>query len=286
MLQPFLVLALALSGALTVGVVATQLNIAVSRTPSAALLGYAAQTTPSAFEQVGEALLRRFPGIRSWLDIEGHRAWLALEGPAPSLAAVVGQAAVLALGGLILAALTVPAVAVMGLIGLVYPFARLRSRANAVRRRVQRSLPDLSALMAAEMAAGNPPDKAIERASEFGGALARLVSIAIEESRSRGRPLFGRGNMAGLLVEVVGRYDLPAVRAFASQLDQAARTGAASPRLMQGLARTLIIEYKERALREAEGLDSRLAVPSVLFFFMPFMFLILVPLIQPVMKVL
>ena len=52
------------------------------------------------------------------------------------------------------------------------------------------------------------------------------------------------------------------------------------------LARTLILEYKELSLRSAESLESRLAVPSVLFFFLPFLFLILTPLVLPVLDVL
>ena len=55
---------------------------------------------------------------------------------------------------------------------------------------------------------------------------------------------------------------------------------------MAALARTLILEYKEQALRSAESLESRLAVPSVLFFFLPFLFLILTPLVLPVLDVL
>lgn len=66
----------------------------------------------------------------------------------------------------------------------------------------------------------------------------------------------------------------------------AARKGAAGPELMESLARTLIIEYKERALREAEALDNRLAVPAVVFFFLPFLFLLLAPLIVPLLKIL
>ena len=74
----------------------------------------------------------------------------------------------------------------------------------------------------------------------------------------------------------------PKAKAF----DMAARTGAAGPELMSGLAHTLIVEYKDRSLREAEALESRLAVPSVGFFFMPFLFLVLVPLLLPVLNAL
>ena len=71
-----------------------------------------------------------------------------------------------------------------------------------------------------------------------------------------------------------------------AQIDWAARPGAAGPELMSGLAHTLIVEYKDRSLREAEALESRLAVPSVGFFFMPFLFLVLVPLLLPVLNAL
>ena len=126
------------------------------------------------------------------------------------------------------------------------------------------------------------PDRALERAADLGGPLARILKIALEEQRTSGRPLFGRGKVPGLLLDVADRYDLPALRAFVAQIDMAARTGAAGPELMSGLAHTLIVEYKDRALREAEALDSRLAVPSVGFFFMPFLFLVLVPLLRNV----
>ena len=40
------------------------------------------------------------------------------------------------------------------------------------------------------------------------------------------------------------------------------------------------------AVSAAESLESRLAVPSVLFFFLPFLFLILVPLLLPILELL
>jgi Flp pilus assembly protein TadB len=179
-----------------------------------------------------------------------------------------------------------PALVIAPAVGFLLPFVRQRSAADKVRRRVQNTLPDVSAMLAAEMAAGNPPDRALERAAELGGPLAAILQNALSEQRAAGRPLFGRGRVPGILLEVAGRYDLPALRAFVVQVDMAARTGAAGPELMSGLAHTLIVEYKDRSLREAEALDSRLAVPSVGFFFMPFLFLILVPLLLPVLNAL
>ncbi len=254
-----------------------------------ALAAYRTDVADTPLERLGAFLLRRVPALGSLLAVEQNRRWLALDAAAPpwSVPATVGLAALLAFGGALLwAASGVPALVVAPFIGFLAPFVRQRSAAEKVRRRVQSNLPDLSAMLAAEMAAGNPPDRALERAAELGGPLARIIKIALEEQRTSGRPLFGRGKVPGVLLEVAGRYDLPALRAFVVQVDMAAKTGAAGPELMSGLAHTLIVEYKDRSLREAEALDSRLAVPSVGFFFMPFLFLVLVPLLLPVLNVL
>lgn len=96
--------------------------------------------------------------------------------------------------------------------------------------------------------------------------------------------MFGRGNIPGELYNTVQDYELTALKAFISQLELAARKGVAGPELMEALARTLIIEYKDRALREAEQLDNRLAVPAVLFFFLPFLFILLVPMLIPLLR--
>lgn len=283
-METWLVLAAAVAAGTTVTLLVLDWAPVLAR-PSA-LQAYArAEGSGSSTERIGRAILARLP--RGAWGLDHHLAWIALEEEPPRPAQVVGLAAVLGAGGLVLGSLSgIPALALMGVVGAVYPLARIRSRANQVRRQVERALPELSALMAAEMAAGNPPDRALERAGEWGGPLSRIIAAAVAESRLSGRPLFGRGRLPGTWREVAARYNLPALRAFAAQVDLAAQKGAAGPELMEGLARSLVIAYKDQALREAEKLDNRLAVPAVLFFFLPFLFLILTPLLGPVMKAL
>ena len=285
--RQLLVLALALVGGLLLMTLAARLDVTRRDTPGRALAAYRSAASDTPLERLGELLMRRVPGLQDLLGLTAHRRWLLLVGRPWTVAATVGLASVLAGGGVaLLLAGRAPILLPAPVIGFLLPFARQRSAADRVRRQVQNTLPDVSAMLAAEMAANNPPDRALERAAELGGPLARILQLALAESRATGRPLFGRGKVAGLLLEVAGRYDLPALRAFVVQVDMAARTGAAGPELMSGLAHTLIVEYKDRALREAEALDSRLAVPSVAFFFLPFLFLILVPLLLPVLNVL
>jgi Flp pilus assembly protein TadB len=287
LLQQALVLLAALFAGLLLMTLAARIDVTRGNTPGRALAAYRTDAVDTPLEKLGAAVMRRLPTSRNLLGLEGHRRWLLLEGQPWSSAATVGLAVVLGIGGLGLMVISgVPALALAPMVGFLLPFVRQRSAADKVRRRVQNTLPDVSAMLAAEMAANNPPDRALERAAELGGPLAAILQSALAEQRATGRPLFGRGRVPGLLLEVAGRYDLPALRAFVVQVDMAARTGAAGPELMSGLAHTLIVEYKDRSLREAEALDSRLAVPSVGFFFMPFLFLVLVPLLLPVLNAL
>lgn len=287
-IQELLILAASLCAGLTVASLAARVNVSIGSSSARALSDYTGATrAPDPVEQLGAGLLRRFPSLRAFGRVEQHRLWIALIGTAPSHAATIGLAMLLGASGAGVAVLSgIPIAGVLAVVGFAYPFVRLRSQANRIRRQVERALPELTALMAAEMAAGNPPDRALERAAEWGGPLAALVARGVAQAREKGRPLFGRGTSPGVLLDVVDEYGLPSLRAFASQVDLAARKGTAGPELMESLARMLVLEYKERALREAEKLDSRLAVPSVLFFFLPFLFLILTPLLMPVLDVL
>jgi pilus assembly protein TadC len=285
-LRPLLVVLAAVCGGLGVAAISATVDFSFSpHSPGSLLSAYQSDRPDTFVERVG-GLLLRLPGINALAAMPGHRQWLRLVGSAPSAAAVVGLSGLLLTAGIASAVLLgIPVLLAVGLVGAIYPFAALRSRANKVRQKVQDALPDISALLAAEISTGKPADAALQSVAEFGGPLANLIREAIDLSSRTARPLIGRGDgTPGLLVEVTGRYDLPAVRSFAQQVDAAASKGTRGPQMMQALAKTLIVQYKDRALREAEALESRLAIPSVGFFFMPFIFLLLVPLLYPILQ--
>ena len=241
------------------------------------------------FEALGNSVLRRLPeaSTHRWLEaFRRQQRWIALEGASASLPRMMGVAVLLLTLGALGFAQRTPAFFLVGCAGALYPFVRLRGQVRRIQRRTERALPELLSLMAAEMTAGVPADRALQRAGEFGGPLAALIQQAVRESRRARRPLFGRGTVAGTWRRVAERYDLPSLRAFAIQIDIAARKGAAGPELMESLSRALILAYKDQALREVEKFESRLAVPSVLFFFLPLMALVLTPLLMPLLQAL
>jgi Flp pilus assembly protein TadB len=245
-----------------------------------------AEPMPSLAERLGARLIRAL-GLdsRVW-DL--HLEWARLGSPdaAWSVGGLVGRALLQGLAGLAAAAL---------LRGVVYwtlpvllfalPFVRVRSRSRAVRHEVARALPETSTLVAAEMAAGNAPDQALLRASELPGVLGRLLAKAVAESRSSGRPLFSRSReVRGTLVETLGRMQMPELTAFASQIDLVAAKGAAGAELMDNIAVGLAREYRRRVMRAAEELESNLVIPAAVFFFLPFVIAIMVPLLLPLLR--
>ena len=278
----------ALTGSLTVMLLVARFDLALAWTPATArtLLRYQGAPESSPLQDVGQRLLDRLPLLRL-LALEENRRWLALMGSPPSPALVVGQAVIGAAVGLLLALLSrQPLLLIAVLLGFLLPFLRQRKQVRKVRQRLERSLPEITAILAAEMAAGLPPDQALERAAAWTGPMAVLLQQVLEHSRRSGQPIFGRGPGAGALVSTLARYDTPALHAFASQLDTAARKGAAGSALMNALVQTYIVAYQDKSLQAAEKLESQLAVPSVLFFFLPLLLLILVPMMLPVLRVL
>ena len=240
-------------------------------------------------ETLGQSLLGRMsdPQARHWTGIFAQqRMWLELEGVTASLPRMLGAAAVtLAMGGMGLL-WQMPILLALGGVGAIYPFIRQRAKVQRIQKRVERSLPELLTLMAAEMAAGLPADRALHSAAAFGGPLAGMIRIAVHESQQQRVPLFGRAHVPGTWRRVVDRYQLASLRAFAIQIEIAARKGTAGPELMASLSRSIILSYKDQALREVEKFESKLAVPSVLFFFLPLMVIVLTPLILPLMDAL
>ena len=237
---------------------------------SRSLRSYLGETgEDDALSALGRRVERWFPTLGK-LSPEADRRWLALADGNDRPARVYGMAGMLGVLGLFFYLWSPSLLSLLFFVGLVYyPFFHLKQKANAVREEVRRSIPDLAVFMAAEMAAGASVAAALERAVSWGGPVARIVHEAALMSQKTGRPMFGRRNMEGSFVRVCREYDLPELVAFAAQVDMAAAKGAEGPALMEALARTQIIEFKNRLLREAEALDGKAMPLAIFFFFVP-----------------
>ena len=170
------------------------------------------------------------------------------------------------------------------LIGAAIPFIWVRSAANKTRRRVERMLPELAALVAAELSAGQPAEQALRRAAELPGPLADLLQDALSLSQSSGRPLLTHAIQQGTLREVFGATGLPALRAFAVQLDLAAQKGVEVAERMVEISKVLSSEYRQRLMENTEKLETNLTTAVAAFYFAPMLLVILLPMFGEILK--
>ncbi len=273
------------SGALAFLAYVAAASIRLEAPASGRLAGFAGVERAHPLDRVGGWILRltgldlgAWGRYLEWARLGGHyRGW--------TVATMVGRGLAFALIGLAYAALTgAPAFYLAAPALLFMPFLRVRSKAKAVIRHTLRSIPEMAALVAAEMAAGNPPDRGVERAAEMPGVLGTLLARAVAETRRGGRPLFTKKPVRGTLVETLAEMGLPELNAFAVQLDLVAEKGVAGADLMTSIARSLAAEYREAVMRAAEELESNLVAPAALFFFLPFVAVIMAPLVVSLLR--
>jgi Flp pilus assembly protein TadB len=237
-------------------------------------------------EQLGNKIVERLPfSLDAWKD---HLKWAQRGGYFKDWG--VGRLVLMSMffasvGACVILVNPAPISLLVPVGAAAYPFISVRAKANTVRKRVIRSLPELATLVAAEMSAGISPDQAIQRLSALPGALTGLLSEVLAYTRSAGHPLFGRKPIPGALVEVFSQANLPELISFAAQLDMVAEKGVAGALLMNQVARTLSREYRSRLDSGVEKLNGRLMLATAVFFFIPFVLIILGSFIAPVMAI-
>ncbi|MDK2981356.1 MAG: hypothetical protein PWQ55_1703 [Chloroflexota bacterium] len=157
------------------------------------------------------------------------------------------------------------------------PYMLVNGKANETKKLVKRLLPETATVIAAEMDAGSTAGQAVGRAGELPGPLGRVINDAVSKSRQSERAMFSRGASKGVLMEELNQHDLPELSRFAMQLDRVAAKGVDAPRIMIEIARGLAREYRSQIQQTASNMDNELLIPMTLFFFLPFIVSILVP---------
>ena len=161
----------------------------------------------------------------------------------------------------------------------------VNAKAEEARKLVTRLLPETATVIAAEMDAGGTAAQALGRAGELPGPLGRIIKSAVSKARQSDRAMFSRGANKGILMEELGKMQLPELSRFAMQLDRVAAKGVDAPRIMVEIARGLAREYKSQVTQTAYNMDTELLIPMTLFFFLPFIVSILLPVLVSFMQV-
>jgi Flp pilus assembly protein TadB len=243
--------------------------------------------TRSSLDKFGDNLMERL-GL-SWKTWENNLMMAQLVGKFTNytVGGILGRA--ILYGGIAIIYLFVfqpPAMFYLVALLLIYfPFMRVKGAADEARKEVVRLLPETATIIAAEMAAGADVEKALGRAAEIPGPLGTLLHRALTISLSSHRPAFTRGTVQGVVMEILDGMKIQQLTRFGIQMDRIAVKGVDGPRIMADVARGFAREYKTAVQSSAASLDTKLLMPMALFFFLPFMAAILLPLFISLLKV-
>lgn len=225
--------------------------------------------------RMGKGIFKSWKATLYWAHINGkYSNWttggMLLRGIAGALFIAI---VILVLGLPIFAWLLIP-------MAIFAPYIMVNSSAEEARKLVTRLLPETATVIAAEMDAGGTAAQAIGRAAELPGPLGRILSAAVSQSRQSDRAMFSRAASKGILMEELGKLNLAELSRFANQLDRVAAKGVDAPRIMIEIAKGLAREYKSQVQQTASNMDTELIMPMTLFFFLPFIVAIMLPVIM------
>lgn len=231
-----------------------------------------------------EALARRLPP--SLVGNVGRQLyWAQLEGKWPGWSAVEFwglRLALMVLGVAVGLTLGKGDVAItLGLLAVAYvwPGARLSGPAGRAMRQVERELPEAAQLLAMLVGTGKPLTEALQTVASGRGLAARWLQRTLA-NRPPEQPLLAEGRgTAGFLRQEAERSGLAALVNFGVQLDLLKATGTGAEVLLGSLADAVAAEFHGRLMARAETIGDTLVLPTMLFYFLPYVLGLIVPII-------
>ncbi len=170
----------------------------------------------------------------------------------------------------------VPSV-IASLMGWQVPVVLLGGVARRVRRRFQAQLPEFIQLVAAQMAAGVSLEEALRRTAQSDSLAAQWMRHVLQ--MSQGRVVFTQ------LQKEAQASTMPDLIGLAVQLEFV-RLGTAQQELMGQMANRIAAEYTGGAEQRAERVGAELVIPMVIFYFLPFIAIILALIGWPILATL
>jgi Flp pilus assembly protein TadB len=260
--------------------------IVVGRSAAGRIGNYAEKDRRDMIDRLGDLLATRL-GLSleswkhelSWAQIGGQ--YLTTDGQLKSVGTVLGQSVLFAAIGIayivIFHSYGILYIAMVA-VAAYYPYMTLKGRADTARESVKRGLPEAAAMIAAEMNAGGSITTAVERASTLPGSIGQILQTGVERARLDGALLFSQSGIPGALLRQLSELKFAPLETFAARMDAVAERGAEGPQRMTELARDLAVEYQITVARASETLENKLLMPMTIFFFVPFLAAIFIPL--------
>jgi Flp pilus assembly protein TadB len=234
--------------------------------------------------ELGNTLLRYLKlDTKSW---ESMLDWAQLSGQAEgwSTGTLMGRMVLYGAAGFAAVFLITrgekPLFLLAALLAAVVPYFNVKEWAEQARKRVKDEVPEMAALLAAELSAGSPAMVALQRTSALPGILSKLIKRAFEMTNSTGTPVFSTPTTRGTLLQVMMGTKVSVLTALSAQLDLVARKGSEAADLMTDIGKSIAIECYEEKVVAAETMESALILPSTVFYFLPLIIVVMLPLMQ------
>jgi len=158
----------------------------------------------------------------------------------------------------------------LGLAGYLLPRQQVGGEAEKARRQLFRETPDAAETLAFLVSLGLPVDEALRRMAEGSSTFARLLRAGVSAAPPG-------AVLAAHLAEWIRFARVPALSQMFFRLAEIARRGVGERTLLSDLAASAAAAYEAEILARAERLDAALTVPVGLFYFLPYLALILLP---------
>ena len=215
--------------------------------------------------------------------------WLSLAGTPPRLHRVLGWGL---LGGLVALALLLPLQALLGLLALPGVLCGLllyyRSQMGLVRNRLTRELPDMLLILAAEMAANRNLGQVLMIYSDKPGPIAAFIRRVADEVAAgiEGEGLFAHDSETreGAIVQLARRFDHADLLNVMQMLNRIENEGAHAASSISILSKQHLTDRIELIEKRASTLENQLHGIVFVFFLIPLLGLLLVPILAPLLQ--
>jgi hypothetical protein len=162
----------------------------------------------------------------------------------------------------------------------LYLGSKLSTPSEKAMRQLQRELPEVAQTLALLMNVGKDESSALELAAQGKGLVHRWIRYVLA-TRPLDVPLLRErrtaGTARGHFLEAAQKSGVPALVNFATQFEFLKTAGTGEGLLMGTLADTVAADYEAQVMARAEALENKLVLPVALFFFIPYMAGLLIP---------
>jgi Flp pilus assembly protein TadB len=163
---------------------------------------------------------------------------------------------------------------------LVYFYlgARLHTPFEKATRQLKRELPEVAQTLSLLISTGKSEIEALQEAAS-GKGIVHTWLRAVLATRPPDVPLFSdvRGGKRGHLRREAQRAGVPALINFSTQIDFLKEAGIGADVLLGNLADTVAADYQGEVNARAEALGDKLVLPVMIFYFVPYLAGLMIP---------